>query len=129
MAATRPPPGAAASKVGERFVPTTAKTIPMLRGLSGAERRVADAFVTTCIKRRSRTPITASHADIAKAADVCVRTVKYAIASMEAAGALAVEHNWGRGKRCRFWPIFAWGPPPDGWAKIGKIRRERPPGK
>jgi hypothetical protein len=113
----------AASKIGERFVPTTVKTIPMFHGLHGAERRVADAFAASCIRSRRRAPMTFSHAAIAKAAEVSVRTAKYALAKMEAVGALAVEHNWGRGKRCRFWPVFAWGLPPERWAKIGKIRQ------
>ena len=85
---------------GPRFAKMTADKLPLLGGLKGAERRVADGFVATCNSYRSPgRRCTASHAAIARAADVSVRTVKYALASMETAGALAVEHDWGRGKR------------------------------
>ena len=107
----------AAGKLGPRFVKMTTKTLSLLGGLKGAERRVADAFIAACNGRRKPAPITASHAQIAKAADVSVRTVKRALAKMEAAGALSVEHCRDEGKRNRYWPIFAWGPPADGWAK------------
>ena len=121
------PRGHGRARRDPHFVRMTTKVLAMLRGLKGAERRVADAFIAACNARERKEPIIVSHAKIAKGSAVSVRTVIRAIAKMEASGALAACHLRGKGKRNRYWPVFAWGQPPTGWD--AKQAPSRGPGK
>ena len=66
-------------------------------------------------------PFTVTHAQIAKGAQVSVRTAIRALAKMEARGAMAACHLRGKGSRNRYWPVWRLGASPGGMGREASI--------
>ena len=100
----------------------TTRVLRLIGPLTRAEHRVVDAFIASCNGRPRPMPFTVTHAQIAKGAQVSVRTAIRALAKMEARGAMAACHLRGKGSRNRYWPVFASGPAPGGMGREASIR-------